>query len=227
VEYFFAKRGYSRFSFIGMLSEEPAFSVCRVFARVRQITFKYSIRGFCIGIQKQDYDEVLPPDMKAAVGESHYTWAVSSVLGLAEDWASNRGVPMEYVFDNADKPIKREIENAIKFSDTIYPDRFASHYQFRSRKDVPVLQAVDLFAWTCFQAFRKARFNHPMYPIAAESREVYLRAKNAEWSIIQSLNREGLEKWVNENRNNPRTQEIIAFKEKLKEARRPKPKSSG
>jgi Protein of unknown function (DUF3800) len=198
--------------------------VRRTFARVRQITFKYSITGFCIGIHKQDYDEVLPPDMKAAVGESHYTWAVSSVLALAEDWASERGVPMGYVFDNAGKPIKREIDDAIEVSDALFPGRFAGHYQFRNRKDVPALQAVDHFAWTCFQGFRHARFNHPLHPMAAESREAYLRAKNDEWSIIQSLNREGLEKWVNENRNNPRTQEIIALKQKLKEARQPKRK---
>lgn len=198
--------------------------VRRTFARVRQITFKYSIKGFCIGIHKEDYDEVLPLEMKTAVGESHYTWAVSSVLGLAEDWASSRGVPMEYVFDNADKPIKREIEDAIEFSDTLFPGRFAGHYQFRNPKEVPALQAVDLFAWTCFQAFRKARFKHPLHPIAAESRESYLGAKGDEWSIIQSLTREGLEKWVKENRNNPRTKEIIAFKQKAEQARRPKPK---
>src|ERR1700739_2355016 len=46
--------------------------VRKVFARVRQITFKYSVKGFCIAIHKKDYDEVLTSDLKAAVGESHY-----------------------------------------------------------------------------------------------------------------------------------------------------------
>jgi hypothetical protein len=201
--------------------------VRRTFARVRQITFKYSIKGFCIGIHKQDYDEVLQPNMKSAVGESHYTWAVSSVLGLAEDWASSRGVPMEYVFDNADKPIKREIEDAIEYSDILFPGRFAGHYSFRKRAEVPALQAVDLFAWSCFQGFRAARFNNQLKAIAAESRDAYVHAKNGDWSVIQSLTREGLEKWVNENRDNPRTQEIIAFKQKLKESKKPKAKTGG
>jgi Protein of unknown function (DUF3800) len=140
--------------------------VQRVFAEVRRITFKYSIKGFCIGIHKQDYDEVLSADMKLAVGESHYTWAVSSILGLAGDWASERKVPMNYVFDTAGKPVKREIEDAIAFSDAfVSPGHFAGHYQFCMRKEVPPLQAVDLFAWTCFQGFRAARFKHPIASI--------------------------------------------------------------
>ncbi len=199
--------------------------VRRVFARVRQITFKYSIKGFCIGIHKQDYDEVILPDMKAAVGESHYTWAVSSILGLAGDWADSRGLPMKYIFDDADKPIKREIKDVMEICNTLYPGRFVDNYQFGTRTKFLALQAADHFAWTCFQAFRKARFSHPLHLIAEESREAYLRAKSNQWSVIQSLTRSGLEKWVSENRNNPRTQEIITLKQKLREARRPKRKS--
>ena len=50
----------------------------------------------------------MPEEMRKRVG-SYYTWALSSVLGLAYDWATTRNVPMEYVFDNADKDIKREM----------------------------------------------------------------------------------------------------------------------
>jgi hypothetical protein len=201
--------------------------VRKVFARVRRITFKYSVKGFCIGIHKQDYEDVLPADMKAAVGHSYYTWAVSSLLGLAHDWAEKRSVPIEYVFDEENKNIKREIEDSIAFSEKIYGDRFSGHYSFRKRREVPCLQAVDHFAWACYQGFRESRFQHPLKPLAAESIAAYLRAKDAEWREIQSLNREGLEKWVAEMRNNPRTKEILEFKKKRKEARQPKPKSGG
>jgi hypothetical protein len=197
--------------------------VRRVFARVRQITFKYSIRGFCIGVHKQDYDDLLALDMKLAVGESHYTWAVSSVLGHAQHLPANRNLPMEYVFDTAGKSIKREIEAALEFADSfLYPGHFSGHYSFRSRKEVPALQCVDLFAWTCFQQFRRARFNHPVHPTAQESNEAYEKAKDAEWRVVESLNREGIEKWVRENQDNPRTKEIIEFKKKLKEEKGPK-----
>lgn len=196
--------------------------VRRVFARVRQLTFKYSVKGFCIAILKKDYDEVLTSDMKRAVGESHYTWAVSSVIGLARDWAIARKVPMEYVFDTASKSVKRELDDAMEFIESEFPGEFVGHYSFRKRKEVPPLQATDLFAWTCFQAACKARVGHKPHPIAHESALAYHAAKNQEWWLVQSLNREGIEKWVAENRNNPRTQEIIAFKQKQKKARTPK-----
>jgi hypothetical protein len=150
--------------------------------------------------------------MKLAVGESHFTWAVCSLLGLADDWAGVRSVPMEYVFDNAGKPVKREMVAALEFADTLFPGHYAGQYSFRNRRDVLPLQAVDLFAWTCFQQFRAARFKHPLHPIADESGKDYANAKNSEWREVQSLNRLGIERWVEENRNNPRTKEIIAFK---------------
>jgi hypothetical protein len=200
--------------------------VRRVFARVRQITFKYSVKGFCIGIHKELYDEVLPADMKAAVGQSYYTWAVSSLLGLGHDWANERSVPIEYVFDEENKSIKREIEDAMTFSEKIYGDHFSGHHSFRKRRAVPCLQAVDQFAWACFQGFREARFDHNLHPIAAESRTVYLKAKSGQWHEIQSLNREGLERWVADMRNTPRTNEILEYKKQLQESRKPKRKSS-
>jgi hypothetical protein len=200
--------------------------VRRVFRQVRRMTFKYSVKGFCIGIHKELYDDVLPDDMRAAVGQSYYTWAVSSLLGLAYDWAHERSVPIMYVFDEENKNVKREIEDAMTFSERIYGDHFSGHHSFRKRREVPCLQAVDQFAWACFQGFRRARFDQNLHEIATESRTAYLKAKSGEWHEIQSLNREGLEKWVADLRNNPRTQEIIAFKEKLRESRKPKSKLS-
>ena len=200
--------------------------VRKVFARVRQITFKYSVKGFCIGIHKQDYEDIVPADMKAAVGHSYYTWAVSSLLNLAHDWAEKRSVPIEYVFDEENKNIKREIEDALAFSEEIYEDHFLGHYSFRMRREVPCLQAVDHFAWACYQGFRRSRFQHTLNPIAAESFEGYQQAKGEKWRVIQSLNREGLKNWVAKKRNDPRTQEILEFKKKRKEARQPKRKSS-
>jgi hypothetical protein len=121
-----------------------------VFERVRQITFKFSIKSFCIAIYKPLYDEVMPPDMRERAG-SYYTWALSSVLGLAYDWATKRSVPMEYVFDLAEKKVKREIEDAMQYSDGFYPGHFLGHYSFRERKKVPGLQATDLFRGLVFR----------------------------------------------------------------------------
>jgi len=199
--------------------------VKRVFARVRQITLKYSVQAFCIAIHKQDYSEVMPEDMRKRVG-SYYTWAVSSVLGLAYDWSNKRSVQMEYVFDEADKPVKREINEAMEYSEGIYPGHFLGHYAFRFRRDIPGLQAADLFAWSCYQAARHTRFNDTIHPLAQESWEAYRSAGDGDWAEIQSLNRQGIENWVKEKYLSPEDLEINKFKEKLKEARKPKPKKS-
>jgi hypothetical protein len=198
--------------------------VRRAFDRVRQITIKYSVQAFCIAIHKQDYSEVMPEDMLKRVG-SFYTWAVSSVLGLAYDWAEERSVPIEYVFDTADKMIKREIDEAMEYSEALYPGHFAGHYSFRNRKEVPALQAVDLFAWTCYQAARHTRFNEPISEIAHDCWDGYRSAKHERWAMVQSLNREGLENWVKESYSSPSDLQLKEFKQKRKAARMPKPKS--
>jgi hypothetical protein len=202
-------------------------TVRRVFTKIRQLTIRFFVRGFCIGVYKDDYDEVLTADMKAAVGNSHFTWALSSVLGLALDWADAQKAPMHYVFDNAGKILQREITDGLEFAENIYPGRIARHWMFGKRADTPALQAADLFAWTCFQQFRRARLKHSIHPIAEETNEGYEEGRKGEWRTVQSLTREGIENWVAANRDNPRTKEIIAFKAKLKEARKPKPKRGG
>jgi hypothetical protein len=202
--------------------------VKRVFARARQITFKYFVRAFCIAIYKKDYDEVMPKDMRERVG-SYYTWALSSVLGSAYDWAVHRAipVPIEYVFDTADKQVKREIDDAMECSEELYPGHFMAHYSFRKRSEVPALQAVDLFAWTCFQKGRLARAKQPIPPLAEENWDAYSSARDGEWCRVESLNRQGIENWVKNMYLGPEDIRVKECKEKLKEARRPKPKGGG
>lgn len=195
-------------------------TVRRVFSRVRQLTIRFSVKGYCIGIHKHDYDEVLTPDLKAAVGNSHYAWALSSVLGHALDFAEQHKAPMAYVFDNAEKVVKREITDALEFAENIYPGKFAGNWTFGKRADIPALQGVDLFAWTCFQQFRRARFNTPIPSIANETDAGYALGRNGQWRTIQSLTREGIEKWAEKNRNNPRTSEIIKFKKERAHSRK-------
>jgi hypothetical protein len=197
--------------------------VKRVFERVRQVTFKYSVKAFCIAIYKQDYEEVMPKDMRERVG-SYYTWALSSVLGLAYDWATRRSVPIEYVFDTADKHTKREIEDTLEFSKAIYGDHFSGHYSFGNRKKVPALQAVDLFAWTCYQQGRKARVNQSIHSLAEDNWDAYRNKNGGDWCTVQSLNRQGIEDWVKKMYLSPEDLRIKEFKNERKEARKPKPK---
>jgi len=194
----------------------------------QQIIFKYSVQAFSIGIHKQDYNEVVPKEMWLSVSQSqsHYVWALSSVLGLSYDWASNHSTPMEYVFDSASKKEKRDIEEAIDYSDAIYPGHFTGHYSFRSRKEVPGLQAVDLYAWVNYQAACDTRFGIPIKPVAKKLWFPFIHRNGEKWCTIQSLSREGLEMWVNKTHGGPEDLRLREYKQKQREARIPKPKKS-
>ena len=198
----------------------------RVLLRAQQIIFKYSVKALSIGIHKQDYNEVVPKEMWLSVSQSqsHYVWALSSVLGLSYDWASNHSTPMEYVFDNASKAEKRDIQEAIDYSEAIYSDHFSGHYSFRSRKEVPGLQAADLYAWVNYQAACDTRFGVPIKPAAEKLWFPFILRNEQKWCTIQSLSREGLEMWVKKTYGSPEDLRLREYKEKQREARMPKPK---
>lgn len=199
--------------------------VARVFARVGQMTIKFASRAFCILIHKDLYDEVMPLEMRERVG-SYYTWALSSLLGMGDDFSKKYDVPMEYVFDNADNKTKREVDEAVEYADLRFPGQysFAGHYSFRNRKDIPTLQAADFFAWNCFQQGRRARLGSTIHPLAAETYEAFAKAKGGEWVDVQSLNREGIERWVKEKYKSPEDEELKKFKEDAKASRMSIPK---
>ncbi len=197
--------------------------IARVLLQAQQIVLKYSVKGLSIGVHKQDYDEVVPKDMLSNVG-NHYIWALSSVLGLSYDWASKRSAPMEYVLDTPSKQEKRDIEEAIDYSDALYPGHFVGHYSFRSRKEVPGLQAADLFAWTGYQVACNTRFGNRIRPPAEKLWIAFESRNNGKWATIQSLNRKGLEMWVQKAYQSPEDLRLREYKQKRKEARIPQPK---
>jgi hypothetical protein len=197
----------------------------RVLLRAQQIIFKYSVKAFSIGIHKQDYNELVPKEMWVSVSQSHYVWALSSVLGLSYDWASNHATPMEYVFDNASKDEKRDIQEAVDYSEAIYSGHFSGHYSFRSRKEVPGLQAADLYAWVNYQAACDTRFSIPIKPAAEKLWFAFIFWNEKKWCTIQSLNRTGLEMWVKKTYGSPEDLRLREYKQKRKEARMPRPKN--
>jgi hypothetical protein len=194
--------------------------VRKAFARVRQITLKYSAKSYCVALKKQDYEEIVTPKLKQSLGESYFSWAVSSLVGLCFDWSKQRSVEMEYVFDNSDKAIQIEIEDALAFSEQTNGNRFSGHYSFRSRKEIPALQATDLLAWTCYQHALWSRFRFPIHRLAKESAIDYVNAKGREWLTIQSLHRQGVADLMEVlNSYSQRTEEVIEFRRKRREDR--------
>jgi hypothetical protein len=170
--------------------------VARVLARIRQIIVKYSVKSFSIAINKQDHDEVIPTDLKRVVGKFHYTWAIDQVCGFINNWAEKEGVALEYVFDNVGKSEKREIETAMYHGEARFLGRFAGHFSFRKRCEVPALQCSDLFAWTCYQQASWRIKGKPLIALADESWNYFYRRKNEEWCEAWTATREKLENWV-------------------------------
>lgn len=174
--------------------------VQRVAARIRQIIRKYFPKGFSISINKAVYDAVVPDDFRRVIGRHHYTWGVDAVCGFIFDWAKQRGVPMEYIFDNidpkADKAQRTEIEVAMEHGEELHPGCFRGRYSFRKRQDVPGLQCADLFAWTCYQRSVEAMGSRALHPIAKECWDQFASWDNDEWCGAWIATREQLEEWV-------------------------------
>jgi hypothetical protein len=50
------------------------------------------------------------------------------LIGLAQDYGQARSVPVEYVFDSAEKDVKRDIKEAMEYSEILSPGAFEGHY---------------------------------------------------------------------------------------------------
>ena len=196
----------------------------RVLLRAQEIILKYSVKALSVGIHKQDYNEVVPKEMWLSVSQSHYVWALSSLLGLSYDWASQHATLMQYVFDTAAKEEKRDIQEAVDYSEAIYAGHFSGHFSFRSRREVPGLQAADLYAWVNYQAACDTRFGIPIKPAAEKLWFPFILRNRQKWCTIQSLNRAGLEMWVEKTYGSPEDLRLRDYKQRRKEARMPKPK---
>jgi hypothetical protein len=170
--------------------------VGRVVSRVRQISLKYSVRGFSCAISKDDHNDLVPDDLRRLVGQSHYSWAVSCLCGHVHDWARDQSVPLEYVFDTCDKAVKQEIEAAMDYSEFLYPGCFRGRYFFPERKLVPALQCADLYAWTNYQFFLSRLFSRNILPIAKESWVDYIECGGGGKYTWQVADRGELADWA-------------------------------
>jgi len=162
--------------------------VRRVLKRVQQVISKYSVKGFSVAIHKVPHDKKVPAQVRSAIGNNHYTYAVDGVLGWIYKWASERRVPMEYVFDTIDektqKVQRREIDRIMTNAEVACPGWFAGRYSFRKREDAPALQCADLFAWACYQRACEKIIEKPMSEIARECWNQFYEAKSRDWCRI-------------------------------------------
>lgn len=171
----------------------------RVLSRVRGISKKYGTRIFSLAVNKADYDDAVHPELKEAFGRYHYTWAVRSVVQFFAEWSDQRsGVPIEYIFDfmgsDSQKQAKSEIETVMKQAELLNPGRFAGHYSFRNRCELPSLQCTDLIAWSCYKFALHKYQNVPLNQFAKDSFED-CESKGDKWFVPMTSTRQELARW--------------------------------
>jgi hypothetical protein len=177
----------------------------RIISRVRQIGKKFGLKAFSLAINKDDYDELVSPNLEYA-DQYHYTWAMRNMIDLLDKWAkySNVTVPFEYVYDWMDaktqKEAKAEIETVMAQAeeDSIEKGQGSryTNYSFRRRQDVPALQCTDALAWTCYQLALLAHRGTPWTPIAKASWNDYYEHQSRTWLYAMGMKRENLKVWV-------------------------------
>jgi Protein of unknown function (DUF3800) len=158
-----------------------------VFKRIRQIIKKYGMCSYSLAVNKSDYDEVVPVEDRRLFGHNHYTYAIHNLLAFLDNWACRNEVehPLEFVFDWIDEKTqckqKREIEDSIVRSEKTRPGRFAGHYSFGNRKEVPGLQCVDLIGWTCYRFALNTFGGPPLTNLQSECWQDFSNYRNGQW----------------------------------------------
>ncbi len=135
----------------------------RVWSRIRQISKKYGVRAFSVAVNKSDYDEVVPDEIRSYGGKYHYSWAVTNLLAFLDGWRSERPSrnPLEYVFHWMEEPTsKAEIEATMERSEYVAEENGNLggylNYSFRKSIGIPGLQCVDAISWVCYQIAQNA-----------------------------------------------------------------------
>jgi hypothetical protein len=176
----------------------------RVFRRVRQIALKYGSRAVSIAVNKKDYDEVVPMDVRSQLGKDHYSWAVRQLLvNLGELFPPTAAHPREFVFQWMERknPVRKEIEGIMDLMQFVSekegtPGDYSDPH-FRKSVGIPGLQCVDAVSWVSYQysvyLFRKT----PLKRFVPESwQEFGGHLGNNGWLQALTLRRESLERSV-------------------------------
>ena len=185
--------------------------VKRVIRRVREITKKYSVKAYSFAIRKCDYDEIITDELRATGGLYHYTWAIRHLIS-AVDMSTDKvniSVPVEYVFDWMDEgsPSRKEVETVMAQAESIRPGRYKGHYSFRRREEIPGLQCADMLAWSCYKFAIFVYDKIPLTEIGETSFWDFENFQDGEWMSAVAQKREDLKIWVQNEINDPRSQE--------------------
>lgn len=179
----------------------------QVFKRVRQICKKYGSRALSIAVNKKDYDEVVPPDFRKYLGNTHYGWAVRQLLAnLSTLCPVKSDSRREFIF----QWLERHVPARIEIEDMMDQMQFISEKEgvpgdysdphFRKSAGIPGLQCVDAVAWVSYQYALHVFKIYPEKPLAkfvAESWKEFEGHLGTEgWLKAATLRRESLERSI-------------------------------
>jgi hypothetical protein len=180
----------------------------RLFSRIRQISKKYGVRAVSIAVNKKDYDEVVPPEMRKYFGQHHYSWAVRHLLAnLDHLYPPTPTCRREFVFQwlERNELARKEIEEIMDQMQFISEKKGTtgdySDPHFRKSADIPGLQCVDAVSWVSYQYALHLFKKTPLRRFVPESwkefeghlgisgwlRAVTIRRENLERSIAEAV----------------------------------------
>lgn len=175
----------------------------RVFKRVRDISKKYGLAALSFAVNKQDYDEVIPPDFRQHTGKHHFSWAIRQVLSQLYNWQLARHThPLEYIFDwmrNDER--KDEILTVLgqceQAARDLGRDGDFQKFDFRPRSTVVGLQCADAVSWTSYQFALLQMRAVPLKSTAETAwRDFGGPLEGNGWLHAVTILRKNLQKWV-------------------------------
>lgn len=175
--------------------------------RFRHIIKDCSTKAFSNATRKQEFMDHVPGDLRELFGENHFCWATFQVLGMIQEWRLRHGITdeFEFVFDYTNHKDTREKINQI-FDYPQYEEFFMVNYgirpdlySFRLRKDVKLLQASDLMAWTCYQRMLHNEGKN-IKQIAIDSWQDFYAHKNKSFLALGFAESHHVDRWVERTR---------------------------
>jgi hypothetical protein len=208
----------------------------RVYQQVRDIIMDYGAVTISFAVYKNDYDEVVPLDMRKNAGEFHYTWAVRQMLAALERWRTffKVSAPFEFIFDHIKKgdSSRKEIEDVMEQGEDLSPGVY-QNYTFRSRERYPGLQCVDVLGWISYQFALKVYCGRRLFPDAElgwDEFENFSKRSPQSWRLAAAIKRSELERWVKSEKETGASQPFFdawnAKKQDIKSALQPNRRKS-
>jgi hypothetical protein len=180
-----------------------------VLRRVRQISRKYGLVSFSCAVNKKDYNEVVPNEMKRLTGKHHYTWCLGMVIAAADRWRNRSATipPFKYVFasmgGSKDKA-QQDVEAAMLYCELVAEAAGRSgdysDYSFRPSKESAALQCVDPIGWTCYNYSLWILSGKPKHDYVDPAWIDYQGPRGPDgWLKAFTMTRKALEKFVAED----------------------------